>query len=401
MDISQPMDVTRPPARWGLLGARLVVLATFLDLFMQLPVMAPYAVAVGATPLMVGVIVGMYSATNLFGDLLAGPILDRWGRRRPILIGLGATLLAVLLYIPARDPWTLLAARAVHGFGAAVLATGAFTMLGDMARRDRRAQVMGRSGALIAVAAIVGPPVSGILRDRVGFGAVFLTVALVMLATFLAFLRWGREAPEPVPVLREARRPAPSFISLVTRHRLAAAYLGVLAFTVGLGTLVAHLPLALEALGAGGSRSGMTFGTYAVVALLAMLSPIVRFSDERGRRMPMALGLFLMALGLMTVGLASSVGVIVAGMAAFGLGFGLLFPSATALVVEGAAPAERGTAFGIFYAIYSFGVVIGSWLSGAVAQVQGEVTGLPFLVAAPVALFAAPIVLRLAPGKAR
>ena len=53
-------------------AARLVVFATFLDLFVQFPVVAPFARTLGAAPALVGLIVGVYSLTNLLGNLAAG-----------------------------------------------------------------------------------------------------------------------------------------------------------------------------------------------------------------------------------------------------------------------------------------------------------------------------------------
>ena len=79
-------------------------------------------------------------------------------------------------------------------------------------------------------------------------------------------------------------------------------------------------------------------------------------------------------------------------MAVFGLGYGLVFPAATAMVTESAGSARRGMAFGVFYAVYSLGVAIGSAGSGRLAGFYEDFMGLPFFVAAVVVLVAAPIV---------
>ncbi|MBI4300572.1 MAG: MFS transporter [Chloroflexi bacterium] len=380
-----------------LLAARLVIFAAFLDLFFQFPIVAPYADSLGASPTMVGVIVGMYSATNLVGNIFAGLILDRLGRKGPLLAGLAATAIAVTLYALANTSGQLLAVRAVHGLAASTLATGAFAMIGDVARAGQRAQVMGRSGAIIAFAAVLGPPLAGVLKDAIGFAAVFMTSALVMLLTLAAVFWWGQETAKPSLVAKEAGRR--SWSELLTRRGLVAAYLATVGLTVGLGVLVEHVPLVLEEAGASSARSGMAFAVYALMAMAAMLSPLSRFSDRHGPTAPLAVGLVLIAGGLLVNGIAGGIGGITVGMGVFGLGFGLLFPSITALVTESADHRQRGTAFGIFYALYSLGVVIGSTLAGAASDWRDEVTGLPFLIAAPVALAAAPAVLLWAPRK--
>lgn len=382
----------------SLWAARVVTLAAFLDLFMQFPVVAPYAASLGASAVMVGAIVGMYSAANLAGNVLGGAILDRWGRRGPLLGGLAVTAAAVLLYVLARSPGHLLGVRALHGFAAAILTVGAFTVMGDAARADHRARVMGRSGAVIGAAAVLGPPLAGMLRDRAGFAAVFITIALVILVALAVVWRWGHETATPSAggapsVGRAGERFTGRFVNLIRRPRLAAAYLSALVYTVGLGTLVAHLALLLGAAGASGARTGMVFGVFALVAMAVMLSPLTHLSDRYGRRTPLAVGLLFVAGGLLVLAIAAGSGVAAPGMALFGLGFGLLFPSATALVAEGTERIERGTAFGIFYALYSLGAVGGAGLAGVLTQWQGRVTGLPFLAAAPVVLLALPAVI--------
>jgi MFS family permease len=384
------MIVDAPSAR-GLLAARIVALVAFLDLFMQFPVVAPYAAALGASGAMVGAVVAVFSAANLIGGVAGGVVVDRWGRRGPLLVGLAITAAAILLYIPATTPGYLLAVRAAHGLTVAVLTVGAFAAMGDLAADGARARVMGRSGALIGTAAVLGPLLAGVLRDLGGFSSVFLTVALMMLLALAVVWRWGIHSVEaPRPVAGAGRRlPA-----LLGRPPLAAAYASALSYTVGLGVLVAHLALVMQATGASAVLSGAAFGVFALAAVAAMLSPATGLSDRRGHRGPLAAGLGLMAAGLVVLAAAASAPAgAMAGMAVLGLGFGFFFPAATALVAEGTNPCDRGTGFGIFFAIYSLGTVIGATLAGLLTQWQGQATGLPFLAAAPVSLLAVPAVM--------
>ena len=69
-------------------------------------------------------------------------------------------------------------------------------------------------------------------------------------------------------------------------------------------------------------------------------------------------------------------------MAIFGLGYGLVFPAATALVIGATGADRRGMAFGIFYAVYSLGVVVGASGSGRLSELSDYSVGLPFLAAA-------------------
>jgi len=380
--------------RYATWAARMVVLAAFFDLFMQFPVMAPHARDLGASATLVGVIVAAYSVTNLFGNLGAGFILDRWGRRRPMIIGLAVTALAVVSYAFVRSPEQLLAVRAIHGIGAAALTPGAFAIIGDRAATEQRGRAMALAGALIAIPAVIGPPAAGILRDAWGANAVFLADAAFMVATLIVFVTTTRETWRPSDSRSSAGSAEPP--PVLWRSRLLwSAYASQFAITVGVGVLVTHLPLVLENQGETAARSGISFAVYALVSMLVMASPVGGASDRIGRFIPLLVGLVGVAAGLAVVGLSAGYGGIVIGMAVFGLGYGLVFPAATALVAEATGARRRGTVFGVFYAVYSLGVAVGAAGSGRLAGVFEHLIDLPFFTAAVLALAALPIVATL------
>ena len=304
-------------ARHSIWAARLVVLAAFSDLFMQFPIIAPHARDLGASATLVGVIVAAYSITNLFGNLGAGFVLDRWGRRRPMIVGLGITALAVLSYALVRSPEQLLVARFVHGIGAAALTPGAFAIIGDRAASGQRGRAMALAGALIAVPAVIGPPAAGLLRDAWSANAVFLADFALIVVTLVIFVATTREIARPSDSRTGGAgvdpRPA-----VRHSHFLWSAYAAQFAITVGVGVLVAHLPLVLLNQGETAARAGYSFAIYALVSMLVMASPIGGASDRIGRSVPLIVGLVGVAAGLAVVGTAAGYGGIAIGMAVFG-----------------------------------------------------------------------------------
>jgi MFS family permease len=377
-------------------AARLVVFASFLDLFSQFPVVAPYARSLGAGPVEVALVVASYDAANLVGNLGAGFLLDGFGRKRSLVGGLLVAAGALLLYGLAATPLQLALLRSVHGLAQAILAPGAFAVISDAVPARRRAPAMGSAGVFIAAAAVAGPPLAGIVADRSGPQAVFAAVAAVLAVVALIVFRLPA-----APLLEGAPgrlRGADAVRALLVRRPLLAAYGAALAWTVGIGTLVVHLPLVLEAWGAPASVRGGAFGVYALVALLAMAGPAPYLANRLGRYPPLAGGLGLVGAALLLLAVGESVGAVYGAMAVFGLGFGLLFPAATALVADASLPGERGLAYGIYYAAYSLGVVAGGLLSGLLSGLLGGLpgglpgaalgpaSGAPFLVAGLLAL---------------
>ena len=379
----------------GILMARLVVAVAFLDLFMQFPVIAPFARSLGATASMTGIIVAAYSLTNLGGNLTAGFLLDRWGRSAPVQAGLLLTALALLGYVLSSSPGHLLAARLVHGLSAAILAPGAFAMIGDASEPGSRMRLMGRSSASIAAAAVAGPLIAAALGNAVSYDAVFLLSASLMLLVFATFLIASRSASRPIA--RESQDPsAKREAGRVNYPRLLIAYTAALSMTIGLGGLVAHLPTWLTAQGQSSSASGLPFTTFAVVGMAIMASPLVSVGERRGSLLSLVAGLLLISSGMLLLSALQGMLGAVAGMAVFGGGFGLLFPTMTAIVAEAASPRTRGRAFGIFYAVYSLGVVIGSVSSGSLAGIYGDASPTPFLLGMTATLTAIPVIVWIA-----
>ena len=368
---------------------RAVVLVAFLDLFMQLPVISAYAKSLGATAAMGGAIVGMYSASNLVGNVGAGALLDRLDRKRLVAAGMLLTAGSLYLYDFVSNPGQLLALRAFHGLAAGVLAPGAFAMLGDRAGRHQTRSI-GMTGALIAVSAVIGPPVAAYIRDIWDFGAVFATSGSLMLLAAVLF--WTLVPGTPSGTVGRQGEDGTRPPTQVWRQ-LTPVFCAVMAMTFGIGALINHLPIALETAGAAPRISGIAFATFSLVATVVMGSPAHRTVDDVSRSLAVALGLALLCgSGLVLAVSHGAAAPALGAMVVFGLGFGLLFPSLGTTVSEVASSRRRGMAFGIFYAVYSLGVVIGSGVSGLVAGMAVGL-GTPFFVSAAVALAALPAAL--------
>lgn len=384
--------------------ARLVVFVAFFDLFAQLPIVAPFARQLGADPLVTSITVASYDASNLLGNLAAGFVLLGLGKQRTLVIGLLVSGMALALYGIVDSPLQFGVIRAVHGLGQAVLSPGAFTLLSDSVTAGRRAQAMGTAGAFIAIAAVVGPPLSGIVASRTEPEYVFAGVASLMIvaALVVAYVaRWIDHAA-PVGDLRSHASDG-SLFEVLLRPQLVVVYVACLAWTAGIGTLVVHLPLLLEARGVPATARGSAFGLYALVALVLFARPAPWLIDRFGRLRILGTGLCLIGVSLVSLAFATATGEVYGSMALFGCGFGLLFPAATAYLADQTVPGERGVAYGVFYAAYSLGVVVGEVGSGQLAQTLGPTTVAPFWAFGLMALVVAAwvCVLAMRPAAAR
>lgn len=87
----------------------------FLDTFSQLPIMSTFAQSLGGTPLIIGLVVGMYSFANMIGNIIAGAAVDKFGAKKILYISMGITSFIVLLYTVVQSGEQLLVVRFMHG----------------------------------------------------------------------------------------------------------------------------------------------------------------------------------------------------------------------------------------------------------------------------------------------
>ncbi len=377
----QPTRTTTP------LGVFYVLIfLAFSDTFSLLPVLGPYAESLGARALGMGLVIGSYSVTDILFNMIGGRSIDRSGRRRFAIFGFAIITGAIMLYPLASTVPALIGVRLLHGIGGGILLPALYTLIGDVARQGARGRAMGRVGAVIGTAAVFGPAIGGIGRDRFGFNGVFIGLAVVIGIGLILTLLMVKETTDRV-VTEKAR--SMSFRALWGIRNIRVACIAVFGFTFGFGSLSAFFSSHLEAQGHPERLSGLLFALLALVAAVLMLTRVSNRVDRQGPRRTVLIGMPMIALGLALIGITKSIGTFAAGMIFFGIGFGLIYPAATGAVAIASAAEGRGRAFGMFSVFYSLGFVIGPPLAGFFRD-RFDLS--PFLFAAGAALIALVVV---------
>jgi MFS transporter, DHA1 family, multidrug resistance protein len=350
--------------------AGVVLFLSFVDIFALLPTVGPHVAALGGGDAAIGLAVGAYSASNLPANVLGGILVDRWGRRRVLLLGLAMAAVAVAAYALAATVAAFVGIRLLHGIAGGILIPAVFAAAGDRAEPGRTGRSFGRLGALIGAAAVVAPAAAGLVRQTVDTEAVFLGVA-VLLALGFAIAWWGvfDRLPHPGATADGGVQVERAMRALLGDARLRRALAATATLTAAVGVLAGFLPGVAEGLGADPSLVGGLFTAYAVVAAAIMLSPLSGRVD-RGRALATAAaGLAVLALALGMLTFAGALWVVVVASAVFGAGYGLVFPAVTGATSLAATDATRGRAFGLFNVAFSLGLAVGPPLVGWAAEV--------------------------------
>ena len=152
---------------------------------------------------------------NIFALLLGALILvggslgDRYGRKRIYALGIAIFGLASLACGLAPNTELLIAARAVQGFGGALMVPGSLAIISAYFDGKARGQAIGTWSAFTTVTSILGPALGGVLADVGWWRGVFLVNLPLAVAALWALLRHvpesrDEEAPEQLDYLGAA-----------------------------------------------------------------------------------------------------------------------------------------------------------------------------------------------------
>ena len=182
-----------PPAVGKLVPALLLLLTVFgpISMDLYLPVLPALTLELDAATSVAQLTVTACLIGLAVGQLVAGPLSDRLGRRMPLLIGLVAYVLTSVLCAASPSIEMLILARFVQG-----LAGGVGIVIAQAAGRDLYSggaliRFYGRLTVLAGLAAIVGPLVGGLLAAIADWRGLFLFLAAlgagILLVTLLGF----------------------------------------------------------------------------------------------------------------------------------------------------------------------------------------------------------------------
>ncbi|NPA59603.1 MAG: MFS transporter, partial [Epsilonproteobacteria bacterium] len=161
----------------------------FLGLFLVLPVLSIYALTLdGATPMLVGVIVGGYALTQAIFQIPFGTMSDKIGRKPTLLVGLIIFLAGSLVAAYATDIYTLMFGRFLQGAGA--IGSVITAMIADLVEEKTRGKAMAIMGGFIAMSFAVAMAVGPVIGAHYGVSTLFfITAGLSVLAMILLFTK--------------------------------------------------------------------------------------------------------------------------------------------------------------------------------------------------------------------
>ena len=172
-----------------------IFLIVFIDLLgfsIILPLLPFYAETFGANPTVVGLLVAIYAAAQMFSAPLLGRLSDRYGRRPLLLISIIGSALGFVLLGFANSLLILFIARLLDGLTGGNISV-AQAYITDVTDEKNRSRGLGLIGAAFGLGFIIGPALGGIL-SQFGYAVPAFVAAGISFLNFSLALFWLPES---------------------------------------------------------------------------------------------------------------------------------------------------------------------------------------------------------------
>ena len=295
---------------------------------------------------------------------MAGPFIDRIGKKPFIITPLFLSALLMVGYAFVKNAEQLFLLRITSGFVLAFISPAAFSLLSAYAKNSRQqGKNMAINGIMITMAGIAAPFIGGQLTKILSYDEIYIVVGIALFLTAIVALFRIREANEIIVVQKKAP------VSLVTMLRsgsLLPIYFIGFALMYGHGTLFYELPFLSVEHGMSTAEMGKLFslmgiGTFSTLSLF-WLNRFLSIA-QNGHRHVSFRAILLPACLLLPSDRPW------AHFIRYWRLLGLLFPAITTLLTEKVGGERYGSAFGVLSAVFSFGIIVSSLLSGLVRDV--------------------------------
>jgi DHA1 family tetracycline resistance protein-like MFS transporter len=364
--------MTRP-----LLVIFLTILVNLVGFGIIVPLLPFYAETFGASPLVVGLLFGVFSLCQLVAAPILGDLSDRYGRRPILIVSLIGTVVSFVMLALAHSLTMLFIARIVDGLSGGNIST-ARAYVADVTEPQDRARAFGLIGAAFGLGFILGPGISALLVPVSYTAPIWAAAALTLVATAMAWF-W---LPETVHRAHAGTgMPFRNMVAMMGRPTLRRVLLMDFAYWFAFAIFQTTFALFASArFGFDAARTAAFFAAFAVLGALVQGVFIRRIVQQFGDKTTLMLGLVCAAFGLVAATLTHTVTFFAASLIPLALGIGFGHPTMSSLISRAARAEEQGRVQGAASAVESLGRTIGPVWGSASLQRFGEAS--PYISAA-------------------
>ena len=347
----------------------------FFGLFLVLPVLSVYGLTLqGATPLLIGVIVGGYALTQAIFQLPFGIMSDKIGRKPTLLIGLIIFLVGSIICAVSVDIYTLMFGRFLQGAGAIGAVIPA--MISDLVNEESRGKAMALMGGTIAISFALAMGLGPVIAAQYGLSSLFwITAGLSIFSMIILFTN----VPTP-PRIRHIYHSStntrdilkdPNLLNMVIingmqKGLMTVAFVLIPVLLIGTDTIQGFDWVAAD-----------LWKVYvpALLAGLVAMGPAAVFGEKYNKPKQIfliSIVLFIVAFTLM--GFATQSWQFVMGVVSFFIAFNMMEPLVQSMISKFAKVHQKGAALGIANGFAYLMTFIGGIVAGLALQYSNKET---------------------------
>jgi MFS family permease len=303
-----------------------------------------FAIELGASQLVIGFMIAMYSLLPALLALQAGKLSDRLGVRIPMLIGSFGVSVGLLL------PWlfpsmtALYASAALVGVAHMMCNIAAQNLVGSVGGAEDRTRNFSNYALMMAVGSFLGPLAGGFSIDYFGHARSYLYVAAFPLVPvlILAFTRQVGGGPRVKSEEEQAVLSASLMSNPALRRTLIASAMAV----TGQDLFQFYMPIYGHSVGLSASAIGVVLGMFGIAAFVVRIW-LPKFVKRWGPDTVFSVSLYVAAAAFVVFPLISSAAMLSVVALVIGLGMGCAQPVTLMLVYSRAPEGRSGEALGM------------------------------------------------------
>ena len=313
---------------------------------------ALYAIDLGASPLAIGVLVSMYAVFPLVLAVHAGGVSDRFGPRRPMMLGSFGVATGLMLPVLFPALPTLYFACALIGASSLFFQVSVQNLVGSLGDASRRTANFGTFSLGASISGFLAPMLVGFAIDHSGHVAAYAMLAtLSVLPSVL--LAGGVRRFIPAQVKSKHEKAPGGVRELIGNAALRRTYVTGGLIITGIELFGFYMPLYGRSIGLSASSIGVVLAMQAVAAFCVRLW-MPRLAMRFGERRLLAASLAMAGVTYFAFPMFENPFVLGAISFFLGLGLGSGQPLSIILTYNDSPPGRAGEALGMRLAVNKF-----------------------------------------------
>ena len=338
---------------------------------MLVPTMPLYVQSFDLSFGLISLVIAAKSIGTIVADIPVGYFLERFGRKRMMMTGLGVLAGAMMATALAESVVALFLFQMLTGVGMAVWSVSRHTYITDFIRIEARGRALAIFGGIGRFGSLTGPVVGGLIGQRFGLKVPIICEAAVAAIVFALIATCIKDPVGTTPQILEKIDHTRKIVTLVRNHARSlytagAAYICVQAIREGrrlITPLYGAVIIGLDVVSIG---LIITIGSIVDLALFPIAGHIM---DRYGRKYAMIPAFVIMAIGFVLMSFADSFEGLLLSQLVIGIGNGFGSGTMMTLGSDLAPTGERGQFLGIWRFIGDVGAVNGVLVVGVLADI--------------------------------